>query len=326
MGLVSKICFRVGDFLIPLFLSLGALFALSGCGAADDGLSNNRYQLAQTQPGALQNPQAAPDRPNVPEGPFVHWAVVIVAGDDHSSDGGHSEAFDNARRDLAVAFEKAGFLGGHIAEFSAEPKDGDPTYPTLTTLDGVKGWLQRLLGVAGEGCLIYVTSHGNTQGIKFGEKLASPADIAGLGDKTCGGRPTIMIMSACHSGVFIGPLSAPNRLVMSAARADRSSFGCGTDNKYPFFDECMLDSLPNVHDFVALTSEVKACVARKETAGHFFPPSEPQLSIGSVIGPMLEKDAFLKAGSTTVAASAPAAGANANCAAKPGSDCPKQTP
>jgi hypothetical protein len=326
MVLVSKIRLHAFKLWFSLILGLGAALSLSGCGTADDGLSDNRYLLARTQPGTLQNPQAAPDRVDTPQGPFTHWAVVIVAGDDHSSDGGHSEAFDNARRDLAIAFEKAGFLEGHIAEFSSDPKDGDPTYPTLTTLDGVKGWLQRLLGVAGEGCLIYVTSHGNTQGIKFGEKLASPAEIAALGDKTCGGRPTVMIMSACHSGVFIGPLSAPNRLVMSAARADRSSFGCGTDNKYPFFDECMLETLPNAHDFVALTSEVRSCVARKETAGHFYPASEPQLSIGSVIGPMLEKDAFLKPPNTTVAATSSSGGASATCSAKAETNCPKQTP
>ncbi len=322
---MSKIHLRVFKLLLPLILGLGALAALSGCGTADDGLSDNRYLLAHTQPGTLQNPQARPDKPSLPQGPFAHWAAVIVSGDDHSSDGGHSEAFDNARRDLGVALLRAGFTPGHVAEFSSAPEDDDPTHPFLTTLDGVRGMLQRLLGTAGEGCLIYVTSHGNTQGIKFGDKLASPKDIAALGDKTCGGRPTVMIMSACHSGIFIDPLSAPNRFVMSAARSDRSSFGCGTDNKYPFFDECMLEVLPHAHDFVALAGEVKSCVTRKETAGHFFPPSEPQLAIGSQIEPKLEQDAFLRPPSTTVAASSSATGPSATCSAKPAADCPKET-
>jgi hypothetical protein len=325
MGKLSSFRVRGFELFVSLAVGLGALLSLAGCGTANDGLSENRYQLAQTQPGALQNPRAAPDRVNAPQSPFAHWAVVIVAGDSHGTGGGHSEAFDNARRDLSRAFVGAGFLPEHIAEFSTEPKDDDPARPALTTVDGVKGMLQRMLGVAGEGCLIYVTSHGNTQGIKFGEKLASPEDIAGLGDKTCGGRPTIMIMSACHSGVFIQPLSAPNRLVMSAARADRSSFGCGTDNKYPYFDECMIENLPNSHDFVALTGQVKSCVARMETAGHFAPPSEPQLSIGTVIGPMLQQDAFLKPPSTSVASSG-AEAVSASCGSAPQPACPKKTP
>ena len=318
--------FRIRAFqFVSLIIGLGALASLAGCGTANDGLSENRYQLAHTQPDALQNPKAAPDRVNAPQSPFAHWAAVIVAGDSSGAGGGHSEAFDNARRDLATALAKAGFMPEHIAQFSSDPKDSDPTDPALTTVDGVKGMLQRLLGVAGEGCLIYVTSHGNTQGIKFGEKIASPAEIAGLGDKTCGGRPTVMIMSACHSGVFIQPLSAPNRLVMSAARSDRSSFGCGTDNKYPFFDECMLESLPSAHDFVALTGQVKICVARMETAGHFVPPSEPQLSVGSVIGPMLQQDAFLKPPNTSVASTSVQAD-SASCGSTAQPACPKKTP
>ncbi|MFZ1991542.1 MAG: C13 family peptidase [Alphaproteobacteria bacterium] len=318
--------FRIRAFhLVLSIIGLGALLSLAGCGTANDGLSENRYQLAHTQPGALQNPKAAPDRVSAPPSPFAHWAAVIVAGDSNGAGGGHSEAFDNARRDLATALTRAGFMPEHIAQFSSDPKDSDATSPALTTVDGVKGMLQRLLGVAGEGCLIYVTSHGNTQGIKFGEKLASPQEIAGLGDKTCGGRPTVMIMSACHSGVFIQPLSAPNRLVMSAARSDRSSFGCGTDNKYPYFDECMIENLPNAHDFVALTGQVKSCVTRMETAGHFAPPSEPQLSIGSVIGPMLEQDAFLKPPNTSVASTSVQAD-SASCASAAQPACPKKTP
>ena len=322
MVFVSKTDLRVLRLVLSLFLGFIALLSLSACGSTDDGVSSNRYLMADTQPSALQNPKAAADPASEPESPFAHWAAVIVSGDDHSSDGGHSEAFDNARRDLSLAFVRAGFEPSHIIGFSASPEDGDPTAPYMSTVDGVKGALQRLLGVAGEGCLIYVTSHGNTSGIKFGDKIASPADIAGLGDKTCGGRPTVMIMSACHSGVFIGPLSAPNRLVMSAARSDRSSFGCGTDNKYPFFDECMLESLPHAHDFVALTGEVKSCVARMETSGHFTPPSEPQLAIGSTIGPMLQQDAFLSQAGTTVAASS-SARAGTNCSARDESNCPK---
>ena len=322
---MSRFRLRGFERCVLMAIGLGTLLSLSGCGTANDGLSENRYQLAQTQPSALQNPRAAADRADAPQSPFAHWAVVIVAGDSTGSGGGHSEAFDNARRDLATAFAKAGFLPEHIVQFSSAPKDSDPTAPAFANVDGVKGMLQRLLGVAGEGCMIYVTSHGNTQGIKFGEKLASPDEIAGLGDKTCGGRPTIMIMSACHSGVFVQPLSAPNRLVMSAARSDRSSFGCGTDNKYPFFDECMLEQLPNAHDFVALTGQVKSCVARMETAGHFAPASEPQLSIGSVIGPMLQQDAFLKPPNTSVASSTAEAG-SASCGSAPQPACPKKTP
>jgi hypothetical protein len=70
-------------------------------------------------------------------------------------------------------------------------------------------------------------------------------------------------------------------MVMSAARADRSSFGCGTANKYPYFDQCMIEQLPLAQNFVTLADQVTACVARTEQENHFSPPSEPQLSIGA---------------------------------------------
>jgi hypothetical protein len=268
---------------------LAPLLASVAC--ASDDAPETRYQLSKARPDDVVNPLAKEDAPSLPSGPFAHWAAVIVAGDDTSSDGKTTETFDNARKDLATAFVHAGFVPDHIFQFSSAPQSGDPTAPGLANVDAVKGGLHRLLGTAGEGCLIYVTSHGNMQGIKFGEKLASPADIQGLADRTCGNRPTVMILSACHSGVFVQPLQANNRMVMSAARADRSSFGCGTSDKYPYFDQCMISSLPSARNFIALTGQVKACVSRMEQAEHFL-PSEPQLAIGQSIEPLLAGATF----------------------------------
>ena len=34
--------------------------------------------------------------------PFSDWAAVVIAGDWHANSGGPTEAFDNARRDIAA--------------------------------------------------------------------------------------------------------------------------------------------------------------------------------------------------------------------------------
>jgi hypothetical protein len=278
--------FGVGKSALWTAILVAAASTLAACASdgGDDASSGmpTKYQMSSTQPGALVNPAAA-QAPAEPTGPFAHWAAVIIAGDNASSDGGTTLAFDNARKDVATAFVRAGFAPDHIVQFSSAPQADDPTHAGFANVDATKGAIHRLLATAGDGCLIYVTSHGNTQGIKYGATLASPQEIQGLVDKTCGIRPTVMILSACHSGVFIQPLSADNRMVMSAARADRSSFGCGTANKYPYFDQCMIEQLPNAQNFVTLADQVRACVARTEQAGHFMPPSEPQLSIGAGI-------------------------------------------
>jgi hypothetical protein len=89
--------------------------------------------------------------------------------------------------------------------------------------------------------------------------------------------------------MFIPVLRAPNRVILTAARPDRTSFGCSEDLKYTFFDQCVLETLPMVQDFLSLADRVKECVAVRETAEKVTPPSEPQLYVGTSIAPALKQ-------------------------------------
>ena len=102
----------------------------------------------------------------------------------------------------------------------------------------------------------------------------------------------MVIISACFSGVFVPALADSNREIITAARPDRSSFGCSESDKYPYFDACMLQELPQAHDFAALGPEVQNCVAERETETGASPPSEPQLYIGPALRPVLPLMAF----------------------------------
>ena len=119
------------------------------------------------------------------------------------------------------------------------------------------------------------------------QQFLPPGVLANMVDTTCGKRPTVVIMSACFSGVFVPALAASNRMILTAARPDRSSFGCGEADKYPYFDQCVLEVLPKVSNFAMLGSAVQACVAARETKEGMKPPSEPQLFIGAALKPML---------------------------------------
>jgi hypothetical protein len=103
----------------------------------------------------------------------------------------------------------------------------------------------------------------------------------------CDGRPTVVVVSACFSGIFVPALTAKNRLVLTAARWDRSSFGCGQTSNYPYFDECVLSVWPHVNGFVALGRAARTCVAAREKKEHVGPPSEPQMRIGAAIADTL---------------------------------------
>jgi hypothetical protein len=218
---------------------------------------------------------------------FANWSAVVVAGDWIGAEGGPTEAFDNARRDVAQALLRAGFERHNLRQFSVNPDRHPDTRPAKSDLEGIYGAMVDLTEHATGGCLVYFTSHGAPQGVVVDEQILPPGILGAMLDETCGARPTVVVISACFSGVFVKPLARPNRMVLTAARADRTSFGCGQDDKYPYFDECVLQSMPTARDFAALGPAVRTCVAAREAAERVRPPSEPQLWIGSQLKPIL---------------------------------------
>jgi len=226
---------------------------------------------------------AAP-RPAGPS-PLAQWGVVVVGGDATTSDGAPTPIFDNARRDVAAALLGVGFSGPNLAQLSVnlnnEPGVAETTPQAFTAM------AQQATGRA-TGCLFYFTSHGTPRGMTFGRYAQlDPQTLGGLVNRWCGDRPTVVIVSACFSGVFVPALAGPNRMVMTAARGDRSSFGCGGTDRYPYFDECVLTSLPGSRDLLYLADNVRACVTRREQQTGSTPPSEPQVLIGDQIRPIL---------------------------------------
>lgn len=211
---------------------------------------------------------------------FADWAAIVVAGDWHSHSGAPSEVFDNARRDVSASLERIGVRPDHLLEFSVRPDRYPNTRPLRADLHTIANSLWDLSDRAPAGCLAYFSSHGTPGGLVLGDHILGPEELETILNNSCGGRPTVVILSACFSGVFVPALSGPDRLVLTAARPDRTSFGCGDNDKYPFFDDCVLQSLPRSTDFPELAQNAKACVARRERQAHLAPPSDPQISVG----------------------------------------------
>lgn len=221
------------------------------------------------------------------EGPdFSRWAAVVVAADWRAHDGSDAPIFDNARRDVVALLRRQGFRSENIAQMTSAsaPDAGVP----LTSYGGLLDALERTTAQAPAGCLVYFSSHGSPQGIVFGRsQVLPPQRLAAALGRYCAGRPTIAVISACFSGVFVPVLAADDRMVLTAARPDRTSFGCGATNRYPYFDECVLQVGPNSVDWPALGEAAQTCVAMREAAEGLSPPSEPQLSVGAAVAPIL---------------------------------------
>jgi hypothetical protein len=217
----------------------------------------------------------------VAAGMFSDWAAIVVAGDWHAHDGSPSEAFDNARRDIAKDLVQLGFTPDNIQQFSVRPDNYPDTRPMSSDAHSIATSLWDLSNKTNTGCFVYFTSHGSPSGIVMGSDTYAPNSMSQMLDNTCSTRPTVVIVSACFSGVFVPALQAPNRMILTAARPDRTSFGCGSSNYYTFFDQCVLESLPASPDFPSLGRAVQLCVAAREKREHMSPPSEPQLWIGA---------------------------------------------
>ncbi len=214
---------------------------------------------------------------------FGNWAAVVVAGDWRAHDGSQSPVFDDARRDLVTDLEGIGFRPQNIAQLSAQAdRLGDPSL-RKSSAHGMATALWDLSQSAPGGCLLYITSHGSPDGVRVGDDIVSPTDLAIMVNNACGHNPAVVIVSACFSGIFVPAISAPDRLVITAARPDRTSFGCSAKAKYTYFDNCVLSVFSASHDFPDLGVAAKTCVAKEEKDTGMSPPSDPQVSVGTQI-------------------------------------------
>jgi hypothetical protein len=91
----------------------------------------------------------------------------------------------------------------------------------------------------------------------------------------------IMVISACYSGSLIPSLQAPRRIIITAARADRNSFGCSPSSRHTYFGEAELHAFAAPrHSLQQIVEDLRDTVASMERRKHLT-PSEPQVSVGS---------------------------------------------
>ena len=226
------------------------------------------------------------------EAPFSRWSAVVVAGDWRAHSGGPTEAFDNARRDVALTLVDMGFDPGAVRQFSTRPHRYPAVAPGPSDARAIHASLKQSALSARAGCLFYISSHGGPEGALLGDVILGPQLLAAMIEDACPARPSVVVISACFSGVFIPALKKPDRMILTAARPDRASFGCGESDRYPFFDDCFLSSARQARDFIALGAAVQTCVARKEVEVGAEPASEPQVWIGPALRPFLPLYAF----------------------------------
>jgi hypothetical protein len=207
------------------------------------------------------------------------WQAVLVAGDNAQP------VFDDAVDALAHWLRSQGLPGADIHRLSASRAPADPNVEPASA----ERVLQRIASLREQpsaGCLVFVTSHGQRgEGIwlAYSGEYLRPASLARALSIGCPAVPTVVILSSCYSGAFaVGAMRAENRIILTAARADRPSFGCQANRTYTVFDECLLAALPRAPTWRALYAASLGCVRTRERQYQML-PSQPQASFGAAV-------------------------------------------
>lgn len=207
---------------------------------------------------------------------FIHWKSVLMTGDDSIN------AFDNARKKVAEILTQEGVLPIlQLSRASSQQTNG-------VRASSVENFRQAFVDHALEdwdGCFAFITSHGSRSEFYMrGQTGLNPSTYNSILDATCGTRPTVLLVSACYSGIFSAPLmQKPNRIILTAASKDRTSFGCDAGATYTYWDSCLVESLATpVKTWKDLYTALKACIEPKEQAMGYT-PSQPQGFFGADI-------------------------------------------
>jgi hypothetical protein len=129
---------------------------------------------------------------------------------------------------------------------------------------------------------IYLTSHGTSEHELVLDQPRMelsdlPADELAAVLSPLKNRDKIIVISSCYSGGFIPALKDERTLIMTAARADRVSFGCSEEANFTYFGDALFaQALNQTDDLEQAFKLAKATVAERELADS-FEASEPQI-------------------------------------------------
>ena len=205
--------------------------------------------------------------------------VVTFAGD--AEEGVFRNEAEYAERLFAQRFDADGHvlvLENSVATVATRP------LATWTNLRYALDAIAKKMDPAQDILLLYLTTHGS----KEHELLVdldplpldqlAPEDLADALQTTPRIRWKVIVVNACYSGGFVDALRDDSTLVISSARADRTSFGCGVQSELTYFGRAFLvDALNRTTSLREAFDQASRAVAQWEAAEQ-EEHSEPQLA------------------------------------------------
>ena len=225
--------------------------------------------------------------PRVPGKPNLY--LLAFAGD------GGEDVFRNEAEYAAQMFTRRFGATAHALVLENNPATL-ATHPLAdwSNLDAALAGLDKIMQPDQDILLLYVTSHGSEDHTLLVDMDPLPLDQIGAQDlagilSMHRFKWKVLVVNACYSGGFVPPLRGPGTLVLTAARSDRSSFGCGSESDITYFGHAWLvDALNRTDNFVDAFMQARGEIAQWEKRDKLT-PSEPQIDIGSGIEDQLAR-------------------------------------
>jgi hypothetical protein len=185
--------------------------------------------------------------------------------------------------------ERFGTAGRSVALINNRSTAIEVPLASEANLDRILQHLGTLMNTGRDSLFLFLTSHGDQERLAIempgiGSDQLTPRHLKGMLDRS-GIRNRTVVISACHSGSFIPALANPTTLVIAAARADRSSFGCEDRRRWTYFGDAYFNhALRQETSFTEAFQRAKRLITIWEAKDKLM-PSLPQIAGGEALGP-----------------------------------------
>lgn len=267
---------------------------LDGDGIVDSGFENDPAvisfdpeRLMFDQPRLLQA-AIATLKPRTPG--QTNLFVLAFAGD------GSENVFHNEVEYAAELFAKRFAAEGHVLVLDNNPASiENRPLASLTNLELALQAIAQRMDPTEDILLIYLTTHGSKEHqllvqldpLPLNQVL--PEDIAAALQTTPSIRWKVLIVNACFSGGFIETLHDDSSLVITSARTDRTSFGCGTQSEITYFGRAFLtEALNQTTSIPTAFAQAATSITQWEKDANIETHSEPQIASSRSIEAKLE--------------------------------------
>ena len=255
------------------------------------GFWSPSYALAQQR---VMNQALASLQPRVPGKRNVYVLSAALYG---------QHVFEHEAAGAANVLQSHFGAAGHTIVLSNNHAVGAPPFAAASpaNLQAALGRLAELMDKENDVAVIFLTSHGAQRAGVLGFETVSGVSTEPLSDyqlapgrlrgslDAAGIKNRIIILSACFSGQFIPTLQDPNTIVLTAASAERTSFGCQAQNDWTYFGDAMFNAaLPKSNSLLAAFDAAKKQISAEETQGNLT-PSQPQIFVGDQAGKFLKE-------------------------------------